>query len=211
MPRGGVANPANGTAPRSSALTSSVNPARVPEASPAGFQYPAVASSATAVKAPPIPAARTPTGWVCAPARPAQPKNSPAVIPTVAIVRLMRCWYSPLCAVSLTSRESSARAVRKLFVPAHRIVRGTIWCSHNQTYDYHSPSGRLYACAEEPARAVHRHHRLAERDLPGRRGIAQSPRHAADGGVADGGLRCPADDDRRRQAGDARPAGAADE
>ena len=40
-----------------------------PDANPAGFQYAAEASSATATKAPPMPAARVPTASkVCAPA-----------------------------------------------------------------------------------------------------------------------------------------------
>src|SRR5713101_4716083 len=46
---------------RSSMLASTTRLKYEPDANPAGFQNAADASSATAVKAPPIPAARTPT------------------------------------------------------------------------------------------------------------------------------------------------------
>src|SRR5258708_11111980 len=62
MPSGGVPRATRNPDRRSSRLASTPTLKNDPEAKPAGFQKAAEPSSATAVNAPPIPVARTPTG-----------------------------------------------------------------------------------------------------------------------------------------------------
>src|SRR5687768_5477453 len=151
-------------------LRSTTRLKKAPAARPAGFQNTAEASSATAVNAPPMPAARTPAaGSAWAAARDGESGTNDRVRRTaIAAGRMGSAYPNPTLSDTLRegwnvpSRNISAAPVvlRRGTIARSRTVRPGRFTHLGHHYEQPSGRGRSDDRTEESLRAFHRCHHI---------------------------------------------------